>query len=259
MTILFSKKIRRPSFNPSKLAALRQDEVFLLEQRAREIRELGLTPANPKVAALLEEECSLSERTPEGIQGWNCLGPTESPSMVIVGQNPYMMSYVQTASSVISGMSSADQRALWLGTGVALRLRGRGSFTRSQWTEEFFKTGQWRSLMKDVAVVNGHSYRYFVKLQGQLDLATSLGHGVKTLGSQDTIRALNEISEEILMTTLAQPSVRCAVVAQRAFAVTLQNNSHLRENGDDIRFVGCFHWNHPHAWKDFQTIIDEIL
>lgn len=258
MTILFSKTIQRPSFNPVNLGHLKRREVELLQMRALEIKELNLQPATPRVAELLAEECLLAERVPSGIQGWSCLGPTQTPQVVLVGQNPYMMSYVQTAESIIGGMSSADQRALWLTTSIVLKLQGRAQITRHEWMRDFFKTGKWRKLMTNVSIVNAQSYRYFVVRDGKLDLATSLKCRERTLGAVETIRELDSLSEEIFLTTLSQSSVKCLVVAQGQFAADLERNRHLATAGADLKFFGCFHWNHPDVWGDFQAIIDQI-
>jgi hypothetical protein len=220
---------------------------------------MRLVSRNQRVEALLDEECSLLEKSPTGIQGWNCLGPTENASVVIVGQNPYMMSYVKSADGVIQEMSSTDQRALWLSTGLVLRHQGRSKFDREFWTNQFFRTQRWRDLFRSVAIVNAESYRYFIQSKdGKLDIATSLTGRQATLGDARDILELKSLSEQILLATLAMPSVRSAVVAQREVATALQSHPALTRSGTDIKFVGCYHWNHPDVWKDFQTIIDEV-
>lgn len=118
--ICFREHIARPTGSATELARLRRLEVELLCDRARRIRELGFRPTPPWVEQRLQEECNLKDSCPDGIGGWNVIGPTQlhEAAVLLIGQNPNQMSYVLTRDGVMDGFSPADYRALWLATGL---------------------------------------------------------------------------------------------------------------------------------------------
>jgi len=81
--IIFDKFIQRPAQKSPTLPALRSVEARLLQQRALEIKAMNLK-APPRIDKLLCEEADLVATARSGIQGWNCLGPTDEPTVVLV-------------------------------------------------------------------------------------------------------------------------------------------------------------------------------
>jgi len=273
MPIHFFGRIPQPSGSIEQLIDLRREEVRLLAARSIEITGKGLKPETNWIGDRLSEETGLVSACPEGIGGWNILGPSDLSQVrvMLIGQNPHAMSYVASADDVIDGLSANDFRALWLVAGLVAALDKAPRVEYSQWVRHIQQyelrepDSPFRRTMRQVLVLNVHSFRYYETSSGLLFVKDRFSPNAN-LG-REWIPELVSASIGIIRQALALRTLEVAVVAHadwsRKYIQVLGSRVHqgTQDSARSIRVAGTHHWGERSGvWReDFANLIDRLL
>jgi len=228
------------------LIAQRADALLTKWDRAR---------ISPKAYELLKDEAS-DKPWVSNFGGWATLTGNESPRVLIVGQNPYTMSFATSRQEVMANLTTSDKKFLWLACALSLRVRGYPPMDRKEWARQIYSCGKLCEPLQDVRILNLHAFRYYVEEGDRLTLKKSLTRNQSSAGPH--CEELTVISHELIRAIAAIETLEVMAITSSGAASQRNAMMGLQSQSDQMTLVTSFHPRHPSTWNDFTEIIEKV-